>query len=346
MATTTTIVWSTNPGSFAVKDSYSGPDGQRIDSEPFQAVVAPLSRGDDLGLSSKGATMLKATIDGAQYMGGRHAARSPLASRDMSVHRLDDSSPFYKALVQMSYQHIGLDERRNGSMLNIVLASALPVSWLRPTQDFESDAAYKKAVEATKAKMEHHLRAGLKGLVNIKAVHIRSELACVVYHEVFDDAGKPVRENLGLATSVVGVADFGGGTYNWGVLENAEIMSAGSPSKGSQQIIATLQERAGIEMFVDAEALIRRVVAGTEQNRLVTSLINQYGDSVISDLTTAWRSYSSAMTAMLFSGGTAIWIKPMLLKAFGKKARVMAKPQQTVAIGAFRYAQRQLAKNK
>ena len=87
-----------------------------------------------------------------------------------------------------------------------------------------------------------------------------------------------------------------------------------------------------------------RVYSDWEQHKLAANLIQQYGESVISDLTTAWRPYQ--FTTVLFSGGTSIWIKPMLVKAFGKKARFMPKPQHAVAIGAFRYAQRQIAKNK
>ena len=89
--------------------------------------------------------------------------------------------------------------------------------------------------------------------------------------------------------------------------------------------------------YVDAERRLEAVVAGNTTDPAAAALLAQYREVVIGELQQAWSSYKPV--AYLFAGGTAHWLADDLKRAF-KGARIVANPQQAIAIGLWRYARR------
>jgi hypothetical protein len=324
----TVIAWGHNPGQFAVKDTHDSPSGKRLESKPYPAVIAPAGRIDDMGITAR-STVLEATVGDERYQGGRQVARLPNAIRQMAKGRLDDASPIYNAFAQMSFQHLKLARRANGELPGVLIATALPVSW---RQDADASAA-----------LERHLRNGLRGKADVRAIHVRSEAGAVIYHELFDDDGDIRREQASLAKGLVCVGDLGGGTLNRAVLENLEMLSdqAQSPELGSRRPIEQLMNAAGIS-FVDAEERLRTAVANPGRDKQADTILKQYRNLVVSEYQQAWATFDPV--AYLFSGGTVLWVAEVLLRAFGTKARIVDNPQQAVATGLYRYATRKINK--
>lgn len=318
------IAWGHNPGQFAVKDTYDGPSGRK-EALPYPAVIAPWERSDDIGLAGGRRAVLEATVGGARYLGGAHAARLPSAIRQMANGRLHADSPIYPAFAQMSHQRLKI-----GASPQLVIATALPVGW---------------RTEDASAAIEQHIRAGLRGTATIRAVYVRSEPAAVIYHELLTDDGAIRRDQQVLTSGVVAVADLGGSTLNRAVLEGIEALpgQSQSPLLGSRRAIERLMAQAGMP-FVDAEARLRAAMAAPGSDAPADVILRQYQELVVAELQQAWSAFTPI--AYLFAGGTALWCASVLRKAFGAKARVVERPQQAIATGLYRYAKRQIAKAK
>lgn len=314
------ICWGHNPGQRFVKDTITV-DGGRRDLRPYPAVIAPWAKADDTGLVRK-ARDLTATVGGASYIGGSAAERLPLANRQMANGRLEPDSPMYQALAQMSAQHTGLTTR--GARPAVIIATALPVAW----RD-----------EAAEAAIAGHLRAGLRGLVDVRDVYVQSEPNAVVGHELLDDAGQIRTDQAQLAKGLVCVGDIGGATLNRSVLEGLKALpgQAASPLLGSRQVVEALMQQDGLQ-YLDAERRLEAAVKAPGKDAPADQLLKQYREAVLGELQRAWSLFKPV--AYLFAGGTAHWVAEDLRRVFGAKARVIGNPQQTIAIGLWRYARR------
>lgn len=329
MSTTTLVCLGHNPGQFAVKNTYDSPSGKRAEAMPFPAVIAPYAASDSLGLVSRTA-QLSAMVNGAHYLGGATVARLPNAIRQMANGRLEEDSPIYPALVQMSLQHTKLDRRGGANLPVLVIATALPVGW-------------RNADENAGRALEAHIRAGLKGKAEVKAVFTQSEPAAVIYHEVITDEGEFRKESRALTTDLVAVADIGGGTLNRSMLEALSALpgQSQSPPLGSRQAIEPLMQLRGLS-FVDAELALREAAAQPGRDAVVDNVLKQYRAAVVAELQQAWGPYRPK--SILIAGGTAHWVGGEIIRAFGATARIVEHPQQAIATGLWRYAKRQAAK--
>lgn len=310
------ICWGHNPGQRFVKDTLTV-GGKRRDLRPYPAVIAPWAESDDTGLARK-TRDLSADVGGRRYIGGEAAERLPLADRQQSRGRLDEGSAMYQALAQMSAQHAGLHGRAK-----VLIATALPVGW----RDADAEAHIKA-----------HIRKALAERLTIVDIYVQSEPNAVVGSELLDDDGDIRTEQAALATGLICVGDIGGGTLNRTVLEKLRALpgQAASPDLGSSRVVDDVAQRAGIQ-YIDAERRLEAAVRTPGRDALADALLKQYADRVISEFRQAWKSYTTAL--YIFAGGTAHWIAPELLRAF-PGARIVAKPQQAIAIGLWRYARR------
>lgn len=336
----TLITWGFNPGQHSVKNTFLNAAGKKIEAAPFAAVLAPWAAGEDFGFNGKGSTTLEATVNGARYLGGVDAQRLPGAIRQMSSGRLDDTSPLYPAFAQMSLVQTKIAQRGNGTLPQVAIATALPVDWLKGTEDDP------EREERAKTAMARHIRAGLQGRADVRGMYISSELGAVVYHEVFDDDGQIKRDNKDFISDLVCVGDIGGGTLNRGVLDGLKPLrgQSKSPLLGSRQAIEQMAETRGVQ-FIDAERDLLAEIKRPGSDAVAGRILKQYREAVVSDFQQAWSTFKP--TAYLFAGGTVLWVADALKKAFGTKARIVSeKPQQAIATGLWRYAQRQVAKQK
>ena len=310
------ICWGHNPGQRYVKDTLTVA-GQRRDLRPYPAVIAPWAASDDTGLSRK-VKDLTATVGGASYIGGAAAERLPLSNRQMANGRLEPHSPMYQALAQMSAQHAGLKGKPQ-----MLIATALPVAW--------RDATAEEQIKA-------HLRAGLRDVVTIKDIYVQSEPNAVIGYEMLDDAGQIRTDQAALAKGLVCVGDIGGATLNRSVVDGLRALpgQAASPLLGSRQVVEALMQQSG-QQYIDAERRLEAVAAGGTIDTTAAALLTQYREAVIGELQRAWSSFKPV--AYLFAGGTAHWVAADLKRAF-KTARIVANPQQAIAIGLWRYARR------
>jgi hypothetical protein len=318
---TNIICWGHNPGQRAVKDTISGANGERRDLRPYPAVIAPWAKSDDTGLVKKSKD-LTATVGGAHYIGGVAAERLPLANRQMANGRLEPHSPMYQALVQMSVQHTGLIAK--GARPTVLIATALPVAW--------RDDQAEEAIIA-------HLKAGLRGLLDIRDVFVQSEPNAVISYELLDDAGAIRTDQAQLAKGLVCVGDIGGATLNRSVLEGLRALpgQSASPLLGSRQVVEALVQTSG-QQYVDAERRLEAAVKEPGNDAVADQLLRQYREAVLSELQRTWSAFKPV--SYLFAGGTAHWVADDLRRAFGPKARVVTSPQQAIAIGLWRYARR------
>lgn len=315
-----TIEWAHNPGQRFVKDSITV-NGQRKDLRPYPAVIAPWQKSDELGLARKSRD-LTAQIGDAVYLGGEIAERLPMANRQLVNGRLEADSPVYEAFAQMSLQHIGL--RKAGARPTVLIATALPVAW--------RDDAGEAAIAA-------HLRAGLRGLVTIKDIVIQSEPNAVVSSEILDDTGNLRQDQKDVATGLVCVGDIGGGTLNRSVLERLKVLpgQSASPLLGSRQVVEALMLSSN-QQYIDAERRLAAAAQSPGQDLAADTLLRQYQEAVVSELQRAWSSFKPV--AYIFAGGTVHWVGEALRRAFGSKVRIVANPQQAIAVGLWRYARR------
>lgn len=314
------LCWGHNPGQRFVKDTITA-DGGRRDLRPYPAVIAPWAKSDDTGLTRR-ARDLVASVGGAAYIGGQAAERLPLANRQMANGRLEPSSPMYQALAQMSAQHSGLSKATPRPL--VLIATALPVAW--------RDEAAEDAIRA-------HLRAGLRGIVEIKEIVVQSEPNAVVSHELLDDDGQIRTDQAELAKGLVCVGDLGGATLNRSVLDGLRALpgQSASPLLGSRQVVEALIQQGG-QQYVDAERRLEAAAKAPGQDPSVDVLLRQYREAVIGELQRAWSGYRPV--AYLFAGGTAHWVADELRRAFGPRARLVERPQQAIAVGLWRYARR------
>lgn len=316
-----------NPGQWAVKNTLDGASGRPKVLAPFPAVIAPWAKMDDLGLGKK-AKVLEATVNGSRYLGGTTAEYHPMAIRQMATGRLDPDSPLYAALVQMSAQQ--LFAKRNGSGLpRVAIASALPVGWM-------SDEAG--------AALEHHIRRGLAGLVDIESVSIKSEPASVVLHEMIDDTGAIRADQVALSKGMVCVADIGGSTLNRSVLDKLQPLprQSESPYLGSQTAIEQLRQRRGLHQIADAERTLLAALETPGVDTLADQVLREYREAVVAALQQAWKNFNP--TAYLIAGGTALWVGEAIAQAFGPKVRIVKNPQQAIATGLWRFVRMQQAR--
>ncbi len=325
------IAWGHNPGQYAVKDSVEGSDGKRRDLSPYPAVIAPWEAAHSslTALRGKAGHGDDATRGGARYVVGEVAQYMPTAMRQMSDNRLDEHSAMYAALVQSSYYRARL-ERQTGARL--VIATALPVGW--------RDAG----VET----MTAHIRRGLAQHADIASVHVASEPAAVIFHELLNDDGDYRPERMHLAKELVCVADIGGSTLNRSVLANLKPLpgQSESPLLGSRRAIEVLARRDRIG-FVEAEQRLRAAASLETSNTTdpaALMVLRQYREQVVAELRQAWMGMNPA--AYLLAGGTALWVADALKQAFGPKLIVVANPQQAIAIGLYRYAKRQIGRKR
>jgi hypothetical protein len=318
------IEWGHNPGQRFVKDSLTI-KGKRKDLRPYPAVIAPWAQADDTGLTRRSRD-LTAKVGGATYIGGEAAERLPLANRQQSRDRLDPESPIYGAFAQMSAQHAGLAGFHNGSRPQVLIATALPVAWKLDDQ-------------AAAAHLEAHLRRALGDQVVIKGIVVQSEPNALVSSELLDDEGQARPEQKELASGLVCVGDIGGGTANRTVLEKLKALpsQSASPDLGSSQVVRDLAQRSGMQ-YVDAERRLERAVAAPGQDPQADALLKQYREAVISDFQQAWKIFP-ANALRLFGGGTAHWLAAELPRVW-PRVRIVANPQQAIAIGLWRYARR------
>lgn len=309
------ICWGLNLGQRFVKNSVTV-GGKRRDLRPYPAIIAPWAESDDTGLARK-TRDLTAVVGGRRYIGGEAAERLPLADREQSKGRLTAESATYQALTQMSAQHAGLN-----SHTPVLIATALPAGWRTPDAE---------------AQIKAHIRKALVDVVSIVDIYVQSEPNAVVGSELLDDDGNFRADQAMLAAGLVCVGDIGGGTLNRTVLEKLRALpgQAASPDLGSSQVVNDLSRREGIQ-YVDAERRLEAAVRTPGRDAVVDALLKQYADRVVSEFREAWKSYTTALH--IFAGGTANWIAADLVRAF-PRARVVAKPQQAIAIGLWRYAQ-------
>lgn len=314
------ICWGHNPGQRFVKDCITV-NGKRRDLRPYPAVIAPWAASDDTGFARRTKDLI-AQVGAARYIGGDAAERLPLANRQQARGRLDAESPIYQALAQMSAQHAGI-VGTNGSRPRVLIATALPVGWREP------DA------EAT---LKTHIRRGLADVVQVEDVYVQSEPNAVVGSELLDDDGDMRTDQAALATGLVCVGDIGGGTLNRSVLEKLRALpgQAASPDLGSGTVVRDLAQRDGVQ-YIDAERRLEQAVRTPGRDALADALLRQYRERVVSEFQEAWKPYRAAR--YLFAGGTAHWVADDLLRAF-PGARIVARPQQAIAIGLWRYARR------
>lgn len=312
------ICWGHNPGQRMVKDTITTAAGERKDLRPYPAVIAPWAKSDDTGLIKKSRDLV-ATVGGASYIGGAAAERLPLANRQMANGRLEPHSPTYQALAQMSAQHTGLARSRP----TVLIATALPVAW----RDESAEAA-----------IIGHLRAGLRGIVEIKDIVVQSEPNAVISYELLDDAGQIRTDQATLAKGLVAVGDIGGATLNRSVLEGLRALpgQSASPLLGSRQVVEALMQQTG-QQYLDAERRLETAVREPGKDPTADQLLRQYREAVVGELQRAWSSFRPV--AYLFAGGTVHWVAEDLRRAF-KGARVVKDPQQAIAIGLWRYARR------
>lgn len=316
MDSTTTIAWGHNPGYRYVKDTITSSGGNRQDLKAYPAVIAPWAASDHTGMQGRQQDLV-ATVNGSHYIGGEAAERLPLQNRQMADGRLDDDSPMYQAMAQMSAQSGRLKHS------NVVIAAALPSAWRN---------------DSNEDRLKAHIKAGLKGIVTIKNIYIQSEPNAVLFSEVLDDCGQQRRDSAELMTGLVCVGDLGGSTVNRTVIDKMRALpgQAHSPELGSRQVIEALMKQTGAQ-YVDAERRLANAVNNPGRDPVADSLLRQYREAVISDLQRAWSLFRPV--AYLFAGGTALWVKNDLLKAFDN-ARVVENPQQAIAVGLWRYARR------
>jgi hypothetical protein len=156
--------------------------------------------------------------------------------------------------------------------------------------------------------------------------------------ELLDDDGNIRTDQAQLATGLVCVGDIGGGTLNRTVLDKLRALpgQAASPNLGSSIIVNDLAQRADIQ-YIDAERRLEAAVRTPGRDVVADALLRQYAERVIAEFREAWKPYTTAMH--IFAGGTAHWIAADLIRAF-PGARIVAKPQQAIAIGLWRYARR------
>jgi hypothetical protein len=310
------LCWGHNPGQRFCKDTLTV-NGARRDLKPYPAVIAPWQSADDTGLARKSKD-LTATVNGRHYIGGAAAERLPLNNRQMANGRLEANSPMYQALAQMSAQHAGLKAKPT-----VLIATALPVAW--------RDATAEEQIKA-------HLRAGLRELVTIKDIYVQSEPNAVIGYEMLDDNGQIRTDQAALAKGLVCVGDIGGATLNRSVVEGLRALpgQAASPLFGSRQVVEALMQSSG-QQYIDAEKRLEAAVRTHGQDSVADALLAQYREAVIGELQRAWSSFRPV--AYLFAGGTAHWLADDLRRAFAH-ARIVANPQQAIAIGLWRYARR------
>ena len=317
------LCWGHNPGQRYVKDSFSVGD-KRKDTRPYPAVIAPWQKSDDTGLAKRGRE-LTARLGDAMYLGGDAAERMPIANRQMANGRLDAASPVYQAFAQMSVQHTGI--LKTGERPTVLIATALPVGW--------RDESAEQAITA-------HVRAGLKGLVAIKDIYVQSEPNAVVSSELLDDDGNMRRDQAELATGLVCVGDIGGGTLNRSVLDGLKALAgqSASPLLGSRQVVEALMQMSG-QQYIDAERRMETAVRLPGQDAPADALLRQYREAVVGTFQQAWGIFKPVV--YLFAGGTVHWVEGELRRAF-PRARIVANPQQAIAIGLWRYARRKAAR--
>lgn len=310
------ICWGHNPGQRFVKDTLTV-NGKRKDLRPYPAVIAPWAASDDTGLARK-VRDLVACVDGRRYIGGDAAERLPMADRQQSRGRLDADSAMYQALAQMSAQHAGLNGKTR-----VLIATALPVGW--------RDAG-------AEAQLRAHIRHALSDTLTIADIYVQSEPNAVVGSELLDDDGDVRADQAALAAGLVCVGDIGGGTLNRTVLEKLRALpgQSASPDLGSGVVVNDLAQRAGVQ-YIDAERRLEAAVKAPGRDAVADALLRQYADRVVSAFREAWKPYTTALH--LFAGGTAHWIASDIVRAF-PGARIVAKPQQAIAIGLWRYARR------
>jgi hypothetical protein len=205
----------------------------------------------------------------------------------------------------------------------VLIATALPVAW--------RDATAEEQIKA-------HLRAGLRELVTIKDIFVQSEPNAVIGYEMLDDNGQIRTDQAALAKGLVCVGDIGGATLNRSVVEGLRALAgqAASPLFGSRQVVEALMQSSG-QQYIDAEKRLEAAVRAPGQDSVADALLAQYREAVIGELQRAWSSFRPV--AYLFAGGTAHWLADDLRRAFAH-ARIVANPQQAIAIGLWRYARR------
>jgi hypothetical protein len=205
----------------------------------------------------------------------------------------------------------------------VLIATALPAAW--------RDATAEEQIKT-------HLRAGLRDLVTIKDIYVQSEPNAVIGYEMLDDAGNIRTDQAALAKGLVCVGDIGGATLNRSVVEGLRALpgQAASPLFGSRQVVEALMQSSG-QQYVDAERRLEAAARQSGQDSAADALLAQYREAVIGELQRAWSSFKPV--AYLFAGGTAHWLADDLKRAF-TSARIVANPQQAIAIGLWRYARR------
>jgi hypothetical protein len=320
------ICWGHNPGQRFVKDSLTV-KGRRRDLAPYPAVIAPWQQSDDTGFTKR-TRDLTADVGGAQYIGGQAAERLPLANRQQASARLDAESHIYQAFAQMSAQHAGLT--KNGARPAVLIASALPVAWRLDDKEAES-------------RLRAHIKAALGDQLSITEIIIQSEPNAVVSSEILDDNGERRADAGEIMRGLVCVGDLGGGTINHSVLDGLRALpgQAGSPPKGSSQLVDILMRQTGAQ-YLDAERRLEAAAKAPGSDGVADVLLRQYRQSVVSLFQEAWRTFRPV--AYLFAGGTVHWVADDLRRAFGARARIVANPQQAIAVGLWRYARRRAAR--
>lgn len=312
-----------NLGQRYVKASYSSASGRR-DITPFPAVIAPWNKSDTNDFVKRAADLV-ATVDRAVYIGGEIADRLPMANRQQDQGRLEPNSPMYRALSQMAIQAMGIT--RSGAKPKVLIATAIPVAWKLNIKDSEE-------------LVKQHIRAGLKGIVEIADILVASEPNAMVASELMDDNGKqvPGKSNL---RDVLCVGDIGGGTVNRTILDGLRALpgQAVSPVNGSSAVVLDLIQRADMQ-YIDAERRLEKAVKMPGFDPLADTLLRQYREKVIGDFQRAWAEYRHAQK--LFGGGTVHWVKDDLVKAFGALCQIVEKPQLAIAIGLWRMAKRKV----
>lgn len=337
-----TLVWGFNPGSHSVKNScavstVSGEFTGRRDLEPFEAVIAPAVRLDDFGVGKR-QRPLSATIkvrDGSRsialnYFGGELVRRLPSAIRQPVNGRLGLDSPIYQALAQMSMAQMNL---RLSEKPTAYIVTALPA-------EYRND----ENVEALK----RHISSSLVDHVFLADLEVANEAAASVYYLFYTDAGEQNRSTanarlLGLVLS----ADIGGGMMNHAVLDRLQPLMghSRSPILGSIEAINDLVARTGWSA-TDSEAALRTMVETNSGDDLTRQVLFGYRQRVVAHLEKAWEGFHRDARAVLLSGGTATWVADDIRKAFPKMELVGgSKPQLTPAIGLYRRAMRNYARN-